>query len=87
MPNTFTPNGDGLNDKFLIRSKTLSSLAFFRIFDEWGQLVFETNKLDEGWDGTIAGKPAALAVYVYTLEGKCQNGYNVTKSGNVTVVR
>ena len=87
MPNTFTPNGDGLNDKFFIRTATLSSIKYFRIFDEWGNMVFETNHLEEGWDGSINGKAAAQAVYVYVLEGKCQNGYDVIKTGNVTAIR
>ena len=87
LPNTFTPNGDGLNDKFYIRTSALSSLKYFRIFDEWGNLVFETNHLDEGWDGNVNGKHAAQAVYVYILEGKCQDGYDVMKTGNVTAIR
>ncbi|MDB5283101.1 MAG: hypothetical protein JWO06_2176 [Bacteroidota bacterium] len=87
MPNTFTPNGDGVNDRFYVRSTTLSSLKSFRIFDEWGNQVFETNNLNEGWDGTVKGKAAATAVYVYIVEGKCQNGYDVMKSGNVTAIR
>ena len=87
LPNTFTPNGDGLNDKFYIRTATLSSLKYFRIFDQWGNMVFETNNLSEGWDGSTNGKAAAQAVYVYVLEGKCQNGYDVIKTGNVTAIR
>ncbi|HWB61940.1 MAG TPA: PKD domain-containing protein [Chitinophagales bacterium] len=87
MPNTFTPNGDGLNDRFYIRSATLSSLSYFRIYDAWGQLVFETHNQSEGWDGTAFGQPAPIGVYVYELEGTCQNGYKVQKSGNVTAVR
>lgn len=88
LPNTFTPNGDGINDKLFVRTVTLSSLKYFRVFDEWGQLVFETNNLQEGWDGTVTnGKQAASAVYVYVLEGKCGNGYDVMKTGNVTAIR
>lgn len=87
LPNTFTPNGDGLNDKLYVRTVTLSSIKYFRVFDEWGQMVFETNDLHEGWDGNIKGKEAATAVYVYVLEGKCQNGNDVIKTGNVTAIR
>ena len=87
MPNTFTPNGDGIDDKFYIRTQALTSLKFFRIFDSWGQQVFETNNLSEGWDGMVNGQHAPIAVYVYELEGVCQNGYSVFKSGNVTALR
>ena len=87
MPNTFTPNGDGINDKFLIRGKTLAGLKYFRVFDEWGQLVFETKQLNEGWDGTTRGKTEATGVYVYILEGECQNGGTVIKNGNITAIR
>ena len=87
MPNTFTPNGDGVNDKFFVRSTTLTNLKSFRIFDVWGNQVFETHNLAEGWDGSIKGKEAPTAVYVYIVEGTCQNGYEVMKSGNVTAVR
>jgi len=87
LPNTFTPNGDGLNDKFYIRTAALSSLKYFRIFDAWGNMVFETNNLSEGWDGSVNGKQVSEATYVYVLEGKCQNGYDVIKTGNITAIR
>jgi gliding motility-associated-like protein len=87
IPNTFTPNGDGLNDVLYVRTMTLSSLKFFRVFDEWGQMVFETNNLQQGWDGNVNSKQAATSVYVYELEGTCQNGYDVRKTGNVTAIR
>jgi len=85
--NTFTPNNDGLNDKFMIRSKVLSHLNYLRIFDQWGGLVFETKNINEGWDGTIKGQPAPVAVYVFTLGATCDNGFDVTKSSNITLVR
>ena len=87
MPNTFTPNGDGVNDKFFIRSASLSSIKYFRIYNVWGDVVFQTTNLNEGWDGSTNGKNDPTAVYVYVLEGQCQNGKEVMKSGNVTAVR
>jgi gliding motility-associated-like protein len=87
LPNTFTPNGDGVNDKFYVRSNALTNLKYFRIYDAWGQTVFETDNLSEGWDGTVAGRAAPLGVYVYELQATCQNGYDVIKTGNVTAVR
>lgn len=88
MPNTFTPNGDGLNDRFLVRSPSLTNLDYFRVFDKWGNLVFETGELGTGWDGTSpTGQMEPTAVYVYVLKGTCDNGESVTKSGNVTAIR
>ncbi|MFN8285627.1 MAG: PKD domain-containing protein [Chitinophagales bacterium] len=87
VPNTFTPNGDGNNDKLFIRSKTLANLEYFRVFDEWGRLVFETRNMQEGWDGTIGNYTAPLAVYVYTIKGQCENGADLMKSDNVAVIK
>lgn len=87
VPNTFTPNGDDLNDVLYVRGLGLRSLDYFRVFDRWGHLVFETKNISEGWDGKINGKEADLATYVYLLKGVCSSGSAVEKSGNVTLVR
>ena len=87
VPNTFTPNNDGLNDKLFVRGAGLRELEYFRVFDRWGNLVFETHNLSEGWDGTYAGKASDIATYVYVLRGICSSGSVVDMSGNVTLVR
>jgi gliding motility-associated-like protein len=87
VPNTFTPNGDGLNDRLYVRSKTLAQLEYFRLYDRWGAVVFETKNMSEGWDGVINGRIAEQGVYVYQVNGKCENGYDVATSGTVTLVR
>jgi len=87
IPNTFTPNGDGVNDKLYVRSKTLAQLEYFRLFDRWGAVVFETNNIAEGWDGNVRGRIAEQGVYVYQVSGKCENGYDVATSGTVTLIR
>ncbi len=87
VPNTFSPNSDGLNDKLFVRGIGLNSLQFFRIFDRWGKLIFETEDIDQGWDGTSGGKHSPVATYVYLLKGVCSSGAEVTKSGNITLVR
>jgi gliding motility-associated-like protein len=87
LPNIFTPNNDGLNDKFMVRSKVLTNLSYFRVFDQWGQMVYETKNVNDGWDGTIKGQPAPVAVYVCMLGGECNNGSDVTKSSNITLIR
>ncbi|HLP49282.1 MAG TPA: PKD domain-containing protein [Chitinophagales bacterium] len=87
LPNIFTPNGDGLNDEFFVSSKVLSSINYFRIFDEWGSLLFETKNINDAWDGKVNGQSASTDVFVYLLQGTCQNGGEVTKYGNITLVR
>ena len=87
VPNTFTPNGDGQNDKLYMRSKTVHQLNYFRVFDRWGAVVFETTQNTDGWDGYINGALAQEGVYVYHIQGKCDNDYDVHTSGSITLIR
>lgn len=93
VPNTFTPNGDGLNDLFMIRGIAATKINYFRIFDRWGKLLFEAkngapNEPKWGWDGTdMEGKKLNPAVFVYTYEIECINGDVVNGKGNITLVR
>jgi gliding motility-associated-like protein len=86
IPNAFTPNSDGINDQFRLRSKILESMLL-RVYDRWGELLFETTKLDEGWDGTFRGKPCDPGVYVFYVEAVCFNKQPFTRKGNVTLMR
>lgn len=85
IPNTFTPNGDGKNDVLYVRSSILESFVL-RIYNRWGELIFESNSLDKGWDGTFKGKLCEQGVYDYFFEGICINGENFQKRGNVTLL-
>lgn len=93
VPNTFTPNSDGLNDVFMIRGIAATKINYLRVFDRWGQMVFEVengeaNEVRWGWDGTNRnGEKLNSAVYVYTYEIECINGEAVGGKGNVTLVR
>ncbi len=87
LPNIFTPNGDGQNDVLFMDSKAMTSISFFRVFDEWGRMVYETKNITDTWDGKVNGTPAAVNAFVYVLEGKCQNGGTVLKYGNITLVK
>jgi gliding motility-associated-like protein len=87
VPNTFTPNGDGMNDKLFVRGGGVRGIDYFRVFDRWGDLVFETHDITEGWDGTVKGRPGDIATYVYVLEAVCSSGSIIKMSGNVTLVR
>jgi gliding motility-associated-like protein len=87
VPNAFTPNGDEINDKLCIRSLELEGIKIFRIFNRWGELVFETTDLDKCWDGYYKGKIVNADVYVYYAEGICTDGQSKFIKGNVTVLR
>jgi gliding motility-associated-like protein len=92
IPNTFSPNGDGANDRFYPRGKGLFSVKTLRIFNRWGEVVFEKNDFmpnDEssGWDGTYKGIKLNPDVYVYTLNIHCDNSSTLTFKGNVTLIQ
>ncbi|MFN8310052.1 MAG: PKD domain-containing protein [Chitinophagales bacterium] len=87
VPNLFSPNGDGENDRLYARSILLDHVDFFRVLDRWGKVVFETSDLKEGWDGKIDGLDAQSDVFVYTMEAGCNNGEKLHKKGTVTLVR
>jgi gliding motility-associated-like protein len=85
--NGFTPNGDGVNDLAYARLQGLKRLIIFRIFDRWGNLVFETNDSYTGWDGKNSkGEQLNSGVYVYIVEAECFSGTKLTKTGNVTII-
>ena len=88
VPNAFTPNGDGKNDILYARGSSLNGITIFRVFDRWGTLMFETNDITKGWDGTFGGKLVNPDVYVYYVEAPCVlDGQAILKKGNVTVLR
>lgn len=86
VPNTFTPNGDGENDRVLVRGGNISDLHF-TIFDRWGEKVFETKEQSLGWDGYYRGNLAEPAVFVYYLDVRCGDGQTYFKKGNITLLR
>jgi len=86
VPNVFTPNGDGSNDVFFVNGKGITGLSV-KIYNRWGNKVFEINNLNESWDGTYKGSDQNTAVFVYVLEANFENGKTVTESGNVSLVR
>ncbi len=86
IPNSFTPNGDGVNDILWVRSANLKSLQLL-LFNRWGVKVFETNTLGIGWDGNYKGQPAAQDAYGYYFKGTCLQGEEITLKGNITLIR
>jgi len=69
IPNSFTPNGDGLNDQFGLAGVTAGvSQMEMQIFNRWGELIFESTDINRRWDGTYRGEPAQVGVYVYKVK-------------------
>jgi len=93
IPNAFSPNGDGINDRLIVfAGPEVAQVNAFRIFDRWGGLVFERfsflpNGEAEGWDGRADGKMLQPGVYVWLAEIKLLNGESRWLKGEVSLVR
>lgn len=87
VPNIFSPSDPNNHNTILYaRSECLVSVDF-EVFDRWGNKVFESLNLNDGWDGTYKGKPLNPATYMYYVTGKTADGKTLSKHGNVTLVR
>jgi gliding motility-associated-like protein len=87
IPNVFSPNGDGRNDTYFPFTVNIKEIRFFRIFNRWGELVFETKAFGEGWNGMYKGKLQPADAYVWTAEAVCNDGSIIRKSGNVLLLK
>ncbi len=91
IPNAFTPgSGNDIDGYFLPRQLLSKSVVTFemKIFDRWGQLLFESTKTDgRGWDGSFKGQPSPFGVYVYLIKVSYANGLSESYQGNVTLLR
>ena len=86
MPNAFTP-GNGVNSVFKINMLGQAQLNYFRVFNRWGNLVFETKDINEGWDGAYKGQPQPFGVFIYEVQAVTESGKIITKRGNITLLR
>ncbi len=87
VPNVFTPNGDGKNDRFRAVAVGMREIQQFRVYNRYGQVIFESRNSYEGWDGTFQGKAQSSGTYVWTIAGIDFNGKQHSKKGTVTLVR
>jgi gliding motility-associated-like protein len=88
IPTAFSPNDDGVNDIFhIIRSLNVKSIEEFAVFDRWGQKVFSTDMISEGWDGNYKGHKQDIGVYVWYVKGLTYDNQEVFRKGNVTLIR
>lgn len=87
VPTAFTPNDDGLNDKFTPRPVGIKAYKVFKVFNRWGQLVFSTKTQNEGWDGKMGGKEQPDGIYVWMIEVVTHDNRIISKKGTVTLIR
>ncbi len=87
MPTGFTPNGDGKNDIFKPFTVGITKLNYFKVYNRWGQLLYSTADLNEGWDGRINGTDQRTSTYVWMVQGVARDGRVITKKGTVTLIR
>jgi gliding motility-associated-like protein len=85
IPNTFTPNADGKNDLLKGYGNLVTSFSM-KVFNQWGEKVFESNNINSGWDGTCKGQRQPVGVYVYVATATV-NGAIINKKGTVNLIR
>ena len=92
IPNAFSPNSDGINDRFFIAGRGYGLIRRFRIFDRWGDLVFEStggliNDPVKGWDGTFQNEKMNDGLFIWTAEIEFLDGLTQAFSGEVLLLR
>jgi gliding motility-associated-like protein len=86
FPNAFTPNNDGRNDRFRPVFNGYHRFSGFRIFNRWGQTVYESINTDAEWDGTFGGVPQDMGIYFYFIKYDC-GGKTIEEKGDFTLIR
>ncbi len=87
VPSAFTPNGDGRNDLLRALPAGISRFLYFRVYNRWGQLVFQSSDYRIGWNGSINGQPSPSATFVWVAEALDYNGQRMIRKGTVTLIR
>lgn len=87
VPKSFTPNGDGVNDKIFAYISGISEFQYLRIINRFGKQVFETRNVDQGWDGIYNGTPQPMSVFFWIAQGIAEDGSIVQRSGQFLLIR
>jgi gliding motility-associated-like protein len=88
LPNAFSPgSGTSINDELRIIKRGIATLNYFKIFNRWGQMIFSTTDINQGWNGQFNGVPQPLGTYVYLIDATTSTGKKFYKQGNVTLIR
>ena len=86
VPNTFTPNGDGINDTFGIAGEAIKDFTI-QVYNRWGEMIFESANPNQRWDGTFKGVKVPQGAYVYRLTAQGATGKKENREGNLNVIR
>ncbi|GDX51907.1 hypothetical protein LBMAG27_09540 [Bacteroidota bacterium] len=87
VPSAFSPNSDGHNDFLKVIRLGMFDLTYLRIYNRWGEVVFESHNISEWWDGKFNGEQCEVGVYTYMMEGEGYNHKHIERRGNITLVR
>ena len=87
VPKAFSPNKDGKNDLLQPFLVNIITLKFFRVYNRWGQLMFQTTDSKQGWDGTYNSKPQPIETYTWIAEGIDSNGTIIFRKGQTALIR
>lgn len=87
VPSAFSPNGDGKNDVFGVPDMNKNNFVSLKIFNRWGQLIFNSKDAGKGWDGTVNHTPQATGIFVYYVEMKGLSGKKLSQKGTLLLVR
>jgi gliding motility-associated-like protein len=86
VPTAFSPNADGINDVLNVKSNCIKTFSF-KIYNRWGESVFETNDINRGWDGTFEGQLLNTGIFIYQLDISGLSGEHTFQKGNISLVR
>ncbi len=87
VPTAFTPNGDGDNDIVYVRGWGIKNLLEFKIYNRWGECIFTTDDINQGWDGTFKGIKQNIETYAYTAKIQTYSGKVLTKNGLINLLK
>jgi gliding motility-associated-like protein len=87
VPTGFSPNGDGVNDRFRLYGTDNVKQVSFRIYNRWGQVVYESHDAEAEWDGHFKGEDTGTQTVAYLLEAELRDGRTQHQTGNITIIR
>ena len=87
VPKAFAPNGNGNNDLLRPILVRITTINYFRVYNRWGQLIYQTKNIGEGWNGTFKGATQPIETYTWIFEGVDYNGIIIRETGKTTLLR
>jgi gliding motility-associated-like protein len=87
VPNAFSPDNNGVNDRFHPVMVGMQSIDYFEVFNRFGQKVFSCQGDSPGWDGNLNGKPQPIGTYVWMIKGRDYLGNLHSEKGSVVLIR